>query len=123
MARARLPDPSSRSLHRVLNTPRAFLLGMLIFLALVGLIVASVIYAIYNNTIYFQMGFRVGIDAFTAAVLGGIGRMPGAVLGGVGRVAREVSPPGRRGGDLGGRGLTGAAAATEATPFAFVIAS
>lgn len=45
--------------------------------------IASVIYAIYNNTIYFQMGFRVGIDAFSAAVLGGIGSMPGAVLGGV----------------------------------------
>jgi branched-chain amino acid transport system permease protein len=45
--------------------------------------VASVVYATYNNTIYFQMGFRVGIDAFTAAVLGGIGNLPGAVLGGL----------------------------------------
>ena len=44
---------------------------------------ASVIYAIYNNTIYFQMGYRVGIDAFTAAVLGGIGNLPGALLGGL----------------------------------------
>ncbi|MFZ4394673.1 MAG: branched-chain amino acid ABC transporter permease [Kiritimatiellia bacterium] len=56
---------------------RTFLLGGI----LAG--VASVIYALYNNTIYFQMGYRVGIDAFTAAVLGGIGLMPGAVLGGV----------------------------------------
>jgi branched-chain amino acid transport system permease protein len=45
--------------------------------------VASVVYALYNNTIYYQMGFRVGIDAFTAAVLGGIGNLPGAVLGGI----------------------------------------
>ncbi|RIL10963.1 MAG: branched-chain amino acid ABC transporter permease [Proteobacteria bacterium] len=45
--------------------------------------VASVVYAMYNNTIFFQMGFRVGIDAFTAAVLGGIGNLPGAMLGGV----------------------------------------
>ncbi|MBI2435371.1 MAG: branched-chain amino acid ABC transporter permease [Candidatus Hydrogenedentes bacterium] len=45
--------------------------------------VASVVYALYNNTIYFQMGFRVGLDAFTAAVLGGIGNLPGAVLGGL----------------------------------------
>ena len=44
---------------------------------------ASVIYALYNNTIYFQMGYRVGIDAFTAAVLGGIGNLPGAMLGGI----------------------------------------
>lgn len=44
---------------------------------------SSVVYALYNNTIYFQMGYRVGIDAFTAAVLGGIGSLPGAVLGGL----------------------------------------
>lgn len=44
---------------------------------------ASVIYALYNNTIYFQMGYRAGMDAFTAAVLGGIGSLPGAMLGGL----------------------------------------
>lgn len=44
---------------------------------------SSVVYSLYNNTIYFQMGYRVGIDAFTAAVLGGIGNLPGAVLGGI----------------------------------------
>lgn len=44
---------------------------------------ASVVYASYNHTIYFQMGFRVGMDAFTAAVLGGIGNLPGAMLGGL----------------------------------------
>ncbi|HTS19622.1 MAG TPA: branched-chain amino acid ABC transporter permease [Verrucomicrobiae bacterium] len=56
---------------------RTFLIGG----ALAG--VASVVFAVYNNTIYFQMGYRAGIDAFTAAVLGGIGSLPGAVLGGV----------------------------------------
>ncbi len=44
---------------------------------------ASVVYALYNNTIGFQMGTRAGLDAFTAAVLGGIGSLPGAVLGGL----------------------------------------
>ena len=44
---------------------------------------ASVVYALYNNTISFQMGFRAGMDAFTAAVLGGIGSLPGAMVGGV----------------------------------------
>jgi branched-chain amino acid transport system permease protein len=56
---------------------RTFLIGG----ALAG--VASVVFALYNNTIYFQMGYRAGIDAFTAAVLGGIGNLPGAVLGGL----------------------------------------
>ena len=45
--------------------------------------VASVVSALYNNSIYFQMGYRAGMDAFTAAVLGGIGSLPGAVLGGL----------------------------------------
>ncbi|MCI0366644.1 MAG: branched-chain amino acid ABC transporter permease [Phycisphaerales bacterium] len=44
---------------------------------------ASVIYSLYNNTIHFQMGYRAGMDAFTAAVLGGIGSLPGAMLGGL----------------------------------------
>jgi branched-chain amino acid transport system permease protein len=45
--------------------------------------IASVVYSLYNNTIYFQLGYRGGMDAFTAAVLGGIGNLPGAMLGGL----------------------------------------
>jgi branched-chain amino acid transport system permease protein len=45
--------------------------------------VASVVYSLYNNTIYFQMGYRSGMDAFAAAVIGGIGNLPGAFLGGL----------------------------------------
>lgn len=45
--------------------------------------VASIVYAIYNSTVFFQIGYRVGLDAFTAAVLGGIGHLGGAVLGGI----------------------------------------
>ena len=45
--------------------------------------VAAVILALSNNSISFGMGYRVGMDAFTAAVLGGIGNLPGAVLGGI----------------------------------------
>ncbi|MBI2930717.1 MAG: branched-chain amino acid ABC transporter permease [Planctomycetes bacterium] len=44
---------------------------------------AAVVYPLYNNTILFQLGFRSGMDAFTAAVLGGIGNLPGAMLGGL----------------------------------------
>jgi branched-chain amino acid transport system permease protein len=43
----------------------------------------AVIYALYIGTTYFQLGFRLGLIAFTAAVLGGIGNLSGAVLGGV----------------------------------------
>ncbi len=44
---------------------------------------ATVVYSIYNQTVSFQMGYRMGMDAFVAAVLGGIGNLPGAVLGGL----------------------------------------
>ena len=45
--------------------------------------VGGLIYALYNNTIFFQVGYRIGMDGFTAAVLGGIGNLPGAMLGGL----------------------------------------
>jgi branched-chain amino acid transport system permease protein len=43
----------------------------------------SVVFALKVNTISYTMGFQNGLYAFTAAVLGGIGRIPGAVLGGL----------------------------------------
>jgi branched-chain amino acid transport system permease protein len=64
-----------------INVDRIISLTFLLGGALAG--VASVIYSVYNNTVFFQMGYRVGIDAFTAAVLGGIGNLLGAVLGGL----------------------------------------
>jgi branched-chain amino acid transport system permease protein len=55
----------------------AFILGG----ALAG--AAGMIALYYNNSARFQMGFRYGLFAFTAAVLGGIGNMTGAVVGGI----------------------------------------
>jgi branched-chain amino acid transport system permease protein len=45
--------------------------------------IAAIVFSFYNNTIHFQMGYRAGMDAFAAAVLGGIGSLTGAFLGGV----------------------------------------
>jgi branched-chain amino acid transport system permease protein len=45
--------------------------------------VAAVLYAITFQSVNFSLGFRPGIAAFTAAVLGGIGSISGAALGGV----------------------------------------
>ena len=44
---------------------------------------AGLIYALYQTTIWFFQGFRAGLIAFTAAVMGGIGNLQGAVLGGL----------------------------------------
>lgn len=43
---------------------------------------AGVLNSCYSPTIYPLMGILVGLKAFVAAVLGGIGSIPGAVLGG-----------------------------------------
>jgi branched-chain amino acid transport system permease protein len=45
--------------------------------------IAAVLYSITFESVNFTMGFRPGIAAFTAAVLGGIGSISGAALGGV----------------------------------------
>jgi branched-chain amino acid transport system permease protein len=42
----------------------------------------GLIYVMYQGQIRFDDGFNLGLIAFTAAVLGGIGNMPGAALGG-----------------------------------------
>src|SRR5437588_9980077 len=44
---------------------------------------AGTIYALWATTIRYDEGFQLGLIAFTAAVLGGIGNLPGAVLGAV----------------------------------------
>jgi branched-chain amino acid transport system permease protein len=45
--------------------------------------VAGTLYLLRYGIADFFMGFIVGVKAFTAAVLGGIGSLPGAVLGGL----------------------------------------
>jgi branched-chain amino acid transport system permease protein len=43
--------------------------------------IAGVMVSMYENVLVFDIGYRVGLKAFTAAILGGIGNVPGAVLG------------------------------------------
>ncbi|MDR3500228.1 MAG: branched-chain amino acid ABC transporter permease LivH [Parvibaculum sp.] len=45
--------------------------------------VAGLMVTLYYGVVDFYIGFIVGIKAFTAAVLGGIGSVPGAMLGGM----------------------------------------
>ena len=60
---------------------RTIALAFLIGGALAG--AAGFLSGLYNNTAWFQQGFRAGLMAFTSAVLGGIGNPTGAVLGGL----------------------------------------
>lgn len=45
--------------------------------------VAGVMVSAYYGLAHYYMGFLLGLKAFSAAVLGGIGNLPGAVLGGL----------------------------------------
>jgi branched-chain amino acid transport system permease protein len=44
---------------------------------------AGVMAGVYYGSIHFFMGFVIGLKAFTAAVIGGIGSIPGAMVGGL----------------------------------------
>lgn len=78
--RACAQDPTAAALMGI-DTNRVIGATFALGGALAG--VASVVWCLYNNSFSYQMGYRIGIDAFTAAVLGGIGNLPGAVLGGL----------------------------------------
>src|SRR5207247_8843718 len=43
----------------------------------------GLVYALYQTNVWYFQGFRAGLIAFTAAVMGGIGNLRGAVLGGL----------------------------------------
>ena len=77
--RATAQDRDAAQLMGV-NIDRTIALTFFIGSALAG--AGGIIYGLYYNSIYFTLGFRTGIIAFTAAVLGGIGNIAGAAIGG-----------------------------------------
>jgi branched-chain amino acid transport system permease protein len=76
--RAVAQDPGTAGLMGV-NVDRTIAITFLIAGALAG--AAGVVQILYNNTTVWTLGFRFGLNSFTAAVLGGIGNLQGAVLG------------------------------------------
>jgi branched-chain amino acid transport system permease protein len=64
-----------------INVNRTISFTFLIAGALAG--IAGLLYALYSTNIQYDQGFTLGLIAFTAAVLGGIGNLPGAVLGAI----------------------------------------
>ena len=78
--RATAQDPEAAVLMGV-NIDTIVRLTFLLGGAMAG--VAGVLYAMEFENIRFNIGFILGIKAFTAAVLGGIGNIRGALLGGV----------------------------------------
>ncbi len=64
-----------------INTDRIISLVFFIGGALAG--AAAVMASLYFGQINYLMGFSIGLQAFTAAVLGGIGNVAGAAVGGL----------------------------------------
>jgi branched-chain amino acid transport system permease protein len=75
-----------------INVNRVIVITFIIGAILAGM--AGVLFSLTFGQVQFTMGFRPGIAAFTAAVLGGIGSIGGAALGGflIG-LLRAVGPP------------------------------
>jgi branched-chain amino acid transport system permease protein len=78
--RATAQDPDTAGLMGV-DVNRTIAITFLIAGALAG--AAGVVQILYNNTTVWNLGFRFGLNSFTAAVLGGIGNLQGAVLGAI----------------------------------------
>jgi branched-chain amino acid transport system permease protein len=78
--RAAAQDPEAATMMGV-DINRVIMVTFLIGSALAG--AAGVVWGISQNSIDYHMGFAVGLKAFTAAVLGGIGNIRGAMLGGL----------------------------------------
>ncbi len=78
--RAVAQNPTAARLMGI-NVNGVIRLTFLIGGALAG--AASVIFCLTLGTVRYDMGYQNGLYAFTAAVVGGIGRLPGAVLGGL----------------------------------------
>ncbi len=78
--RATAQDPLAARLMGI-SVDRVIAATFCIGSALAG--VGGVLFGLTYSTINFHDGYLLGLKAFTAAVLGGIGNIPGAVLGGL----------------------------------------
>lgn len=78
--RAVAQDPDTASLMGV-NRERVIMLVFVLGGAMAG--VAALLYTIQYDSTKFDVGFIIGLKAFTAAVLGGIGNLRGALVGGI----------------------------------------
>ncbi|MGI8695082.1 MAG: branched-chain amino acid ABC transporter permease [Mycobacteriales bacterium] len=78
--RATAQDPDTAVLMGV-NIDRVVMVTFLVGGLMAG--IAAMLYGTYFESTQYNVGFLLGIKAFTAAVLGGIGNIRGALLGGL----------------------------------------
>ncbi|MFR9795631.1 branched-chain amino acid ABC transporter permease [Streptomyces sp. MS06] len=110
-------DPDTAKLMGI-NTDRTIVMAFAIGAAFAA--VAAVGYGLHNGQVSFFMGFIMGLKAFTAAVLGGIGNIYGAMLGGIVLGIAESLAIGYVG-DIPGMELFGGGAWKDVWAFALLI--
>ncbi|MBC9724627.1 branched-chain amino acid ABC transporter permease [Streptomyces sp. TRM68367] len=110
-------DPDTAKLMGI-NTDRVIVMAFAIGAAFAA--IAAVAYGLKNGQVGFRMGFLMGLKAFTAAVLGGIGNIYGAMLGGVVLGVAESLATGYIG-DIPGMELFGGGAWKDVWAFSLLI--
>ncbi len=66
---------------RLMGIPARFIVYITFAIGSLMAVLGGVLIAIYYNSVWPTMGFKIGLAAFSASILGGIGSLPGAVLG------------------------------------------
>ncbi|MBA2951012.1 branched-chain amino acid ABC transporter permease [Streptomyces himalayensis] len=110
-------DPDTAKLMGI-NTDRIIVMAFAIGAAFAA--IAAVAYGLKNGQVGFRMGFLMGLKAFTAAVLGGIGNIYGAMLGGIVLGVAESLATGYIG-DIPGMELFGGGAWKDVWAFSLLI--
>ncbi|NBE54191.1 branched-chain amino acid ABC transporter permease [Streptomyces boluensis] len=110
-------DPDTAKLMGI-NTDRIIVMAFAIGAAFAA--IAAVGYGLHNGQVGFKMGFILGLKAFTAAVLGGIGNIYGAMLGGLVLGIAESLATGYIG-DIPGMELFGGGAWKDVWAFSLLI--
>ncbi|RFU83839.1 branched-chain amino acid ABC transporter permease [Streptomyces triticagri] len=110
-------DPDTAKLMGI-NTDRIIVMAFAIGAAFAA--VAAIAYGLHNGQVSFRMGFIMGLKAFTAAVLGGIGNIYGAMLGGLVLGVAEALATGYMG-DVPGMELFGGGGWKDVWAFALLI--
>src|SRR5262249_50765328 len=78
--RAAAQDPDAA---RMMGIRIDYIIALTFFIGSALARASAVIFATYYGLTPYLIGYKAGLRAFTAAVLGGIGNIPGAVLGGL----------------------------------------
>lgn len=83
LGRACRATEQDRVMSEILGIPTHRIISLAFVIGAVMAAIAGVLITLNYGSFDFFIGFKTGIKAFTAAVLGGIGSLPGAMLGGI----------------------------------------